>query len=230
MSEAVDRPVLRTVVTLVLIVAVLIGGQGLAASSAPPDGVASTGRLIGQTSYAYLGGLRVFAADVLWNRLEPLFDGYYGHFDSTFAVFLPSISLVLALDPHFEQAYYVTAYWLQHQGRPGPALALAELGLKNIPNSGLMYANLAQILFVADPVKNLPRALQLARVGIGPGVVWSNSDDQFEGYGIFAAIFDRAGDKKTVAAIRKAQQALKAAGAAPGASVDATSFPPPGIR
>ncbi len=72
-----SRPGVMIGIAVALLLVALIGGQALASATAPPGGVAATGRVIGQTSFAYLGGLRTFAAAVLWNRLEPLFDGYY---------------------------------------------------------------------------------------------------------------------------------------------------------
>jgi hypothetical protein len=229
-SELSNSTAARAVLAIVLLVAVLLGAQALAAASAPAGGVASTGRLLGQTSFAYLGGLRTFAAAVLWNRLEPLFDGYYGRFDKDFGVFLPSMRLVQLLDPQFQQSYYVTSFWLERFGRFDEALALAEAGLRNNPKSGLMRANVVQLLFIHDPTKNMPRLLQLAREGIGPNVTWANTDDQFEGYGIFAAVFHKAGDTATYAAIRRTQKILQNNGAAPGVSMDATSLPVPRLK
>ncbi len=67
----------RVVVIAVVLVVVLLLSQGLATATAPPDGLASTGRVLGQTGFAFLGGLRTFAAAVLWNRIEPVFHEYY---------------------------------------------------------------------------------------------------------------------------------------------------------
>ena len=230
MSELSNNTAFRAAMAIVLLVAVLLGAQALAAAYAPAGGVASTGRLLGQTSFAYLGGLRTFAAAVLWNRLDPIFDSYYGQFDKSFSVFLPTMRLVQMLDPQFQQSYYVTSYWLGRSGHYDEALAVAYDGLRNNPQSGLMRANLVQILFIHDRAKNLPQLLQLAREGIGPNVTWANTDDQFEGYGIFAAVFHKAGDTATVAAIRRAQQVLKDNGAAPGVSMDATGLPVPKLK
>jgi hypothetical protein len=221
---------LRLGLAFVLLFALLLGSQALAVATSPTGGVASTGRVIGQTGFAYLAGLRTFAAAVLWNRLEPIFDGYYGSFDANFATFLPTMHLVTALDPQFQQAYYVTSFWLQRSGRSAEALAIAELGLKNNPSSGLLRANLAEILFIQGEGEVTPRLLELAREGISANVTWANTDDQFEGYGIFRAVFNKSGDKTTVDAIRKVQQILKDNGAAPGVSIEATSLPTPGLK
>lgn len=230
MNGVFSSPTVRVVLAFVLLFALLLGAQALGAASAPPGGVASTGRVIGQTGFAYLGGLRTFAAAVLWNRLEPIFDGYYHTFDQNFAVFLPTMRLVLMLDPQFQQAYYVTAFWLLRNNRVPDAIQVAEEGLRNNPTSGLMRANLAQVLFIGGDGTVTPRMLQLASEGIGPDVTWANSDDQFEGYGIFRAIFDKAGRKDIVNEIKRVQTQLKNAGAAPGQSVDSTIPPTPGLN
>lgn len=227
MSQLTTAQTVRILMALLLLMGLLLSAQAMGAATAPPGGVASTGRVIGQTGFAYLGGLRTFGAAVLWNRLEPIFDGYYHSFDEKFAVFLPTMRLVLMLDPQFQQAYYVTSYWLLRNGRVPDAIQVAEDGLKNNPTSGLMRANLAEMLFIAGQGQVTPRLLKIAAEGIGPGVQWANSDDQFEGYGIFRAVFNKAGDKRIVEAIKQAQERLQSAGAAPGASVDSTALPTP---
>jgi hypothetical protein len=229
-SGRADNSVMRVVIAFVLLFVLLFGAQALASANAPAGGVASTGRIIGQTGFAYLGGLRTFAAAVLWNRLDPIFDGYYQGFDKSFQTFLPEVHLVQVLDPQFQQPYYVTSYWLLRSGRAKEGLALAELGLKNNPNAGLMYATVAQLLFVNAKGKVSPRMLELARIGVSDKVTWMNSDDQFEGYGIFAAIMDKAGQKQAVKTIRDAQAVLKANKAVTGVSVDTTAAVPSGQK
>ena len=83
-----------------MLVAVILGGQALAGIAAPAGAAASTGRVLGQTGFAYIGGLRTFAAAVLWNRLEPLWHGYYSTRPVEEVVqFLPTMRLVQILDP-----------------------------------------------------------------------------------------------------------------------------------
>jgi len=208
---------LRWILVVVALVVVLFAGQALAASSAPAGGIASTGRVMGQTGFAYLGGLRTFAAAVLWNRLEPLFHGYYqGREVSQLKEFLPTMRLVQALDPQFEQAYYNAAWIVARRGRVDDALEIAREGVANNPNSGLLRANLVQILLVQDKQKNLPEAYKLAVAGIKPGVYWANGDDQYEGYGIFRTVFKLKNETATVDAINAALKKLNAAGAQPG--------------
>ena len=87
-----------------MLVAVILGGQALAGIAAPAGAAASTGRVLGQTGFAYIGGLRTFAAAVLWNRLDPLFHVY--NTDQPIEKrpeFLPTVRMVQMLDPQFEQ-------------------------------------------------------------------------------------------------------------------------------
>ena len=218
MSGLLERPGVLAIGAIVLLVVALIGGQALAAASAPPGGVAPTGRVIGQTTFAYMGGLRTFAAAVLWSRLEPLYHGYYddGRTVDQLVEFLPSMRLVQLLDPQFEQSYYNASFILARRERMDDALEIAREGIRNNPQSGLMLANYTQMLIIQDKTKNLPEMLRLAKQGIGPDIRWTSADDQFEGYGIFRAVFTLAGDTQTAAAIRKAQDALQQSGAGLG--------------
>jgi predicted Zn-dependent protease len=173
--------------------------------------------MLGQTGFEYLGGLRKFAAAALWNRLEPQFHQYGGGKPIDQRVeFLPTIRLVQALDPQFEQAYYVSAFMLARLGRMSQALDIAKEGIANNPTSGLMRANYAQLLLMQDKVKNLPQALELAKAGTQPGTTWASLDDQFEGYGIFRTVFDLAGDTAGVRRMNEAQNKLKGQGAGLG--------------
>lgn len=217
MSVLAERPVLRVTLAVVLLISLIVGAQALASASAPQGGVAATGRVLGRTGFAFVGGLRTFVAAMLWNRLDPQFDTYYGgSFDKAFAVFLPTIRIVEALDPQFEEPYYVASFWLQRNGHPSDALALAEQGLRNNPRSGRMHANLAQVLLLQDKKANLPRMLELADQAMGPGITWSSPDNEFEALGIFTAVYSLAGDTEKVAKLKKAQDQLKSQGAAIG--------------
>jgi len=201
----------------VALLAIILGAQALAVFSAPGGSTASTGAVLGQTGFEYLGGLRKFAAATLWNRLEPQFHEYGGGetIDKRLE-FLPTMRLVQILDPQFEQAYYVSAFMLARIGRMPQALEVARDGIKNNPTSGLMRANYVQILLIGDPVKNLPEAYAEAKSGIAPGIAWANDDDKFEGYGIFQAVFRLAGDKANAEKMTVEQQKLRSRGAALG--------------
>ncbi len=214
MSGAASKSTIVLGVAVAVLCAVLLAGQALAAASAPAGGVASTGRILGKTSFAYLGGLRTFASAVLWNRLDPVFDGYYH--DKTvdeIVMFLPTMRLVQVLDPQFEQSYYNASFIIARNGKMEDALNVARSGIANNPRSGLMLANYAQLLIMQDKKKNLPEMLELANRGLRPDTTWANVDDQFEGYGIFRTVFSLAGDKAKVAELTAAQEALSAQGA-----------------
>jgi len=221
-----DNPVVRWTVVFALLLGVLLGAQAVGAASVPPGGVASTGRLLGQTSFAYLGGLRTFAAAVLWSRIDPQFHQYYQEkMDKSFAVFMPTMRLVLALDPQFEQAYYTAAFYLAQNGHLDTGLALAQDGVRNMPNSGLLRANYIQLLRMQDKVGNRAKMLEQAKLGLAPDTRFANADDEFEALGVFRSVFQQAGDTATASAIARVQDQLRSQGAQVGVerSVPATA-------
>ena len=220
MSPSATRTLAVGVVVIALLVAIM-AAQALAAFSAPPDATVSTGATLGRTGFEYLGGLRKFAAAALWNRLEPQFHEYgNGKSIDQRLEFLPTMRLVQMLDPQFEQAYYVSAFMLSRIGRVPQALQIAREGIEKNPNSGLMRANYAQILLIQDEVKNLPEALKQATAGTAPGTKWANSDDQFEGYGIFRTVFKLAGDQAAARKMTEVQKSLSIQGAGIGVERD----------
>ncbi|NTW29074.1 MAG: hypothetical protein HGA39_06905 [Coriobacteriia bacterium] len=199
---------LAGVVAAVVLAATLVGSQALAGAHAPAGGVASTGKLVGQTSSAYLGGLRTFAAAVLWNRIDPQFHQYYGaSFDESFGTFTPTVRMVQALDPQFIQAYYVAAYWIARHKSVPEGLQIAEEGIDNNPQSGLMRANYVQIALLAE-TPDMTEIMKQATIGIGADMQWASHADEFEGLGIFSAAFNISGDTATVAKLKARQAAL----------------------
>lgn len=214
MSEWRQRPGVSVAIVVALLVA-LVAGQGIAAAFAPAGGIASTGRVLGKTSFAYLGGLRTFAAAILWNHLEPVYDGYYSNKNVDQVVeFLPTMRLVQLLDPQFEQSYYNSSFIIARRGGMDEALLIARDGIKHNPDSGLLLGNLTQLLLMQDKHGNLPEMVGLAERGMLPATHWATAEDQFEGYGIFRTVFDLAGDKPNAEKLRRAQAALSAQGAA----------------
>lgn len=215
-----SRGVALGAVALVLVV-FLLGAQALAAYSAPPEPVAPTGAMLGDTGFEYLGGVRKFVAATLWNRLEPQFHQYGdGRPIDQRLEFLPTMRLVQTLDPQFEQAYYNAAFLLARLGKYDQALGIAREGIANNPDSGLLLANYAQILMMQDPEKNLPEMVKQAEKGVAPTTTWANADDQFEGYGIFRAVFRLAGDTAAAEMMTEAQKRLAEQGAKLGAERD----------
>ena len=218
MRSLADNPVLRWVIVFALLFAVLLGAQAVGAATAPPGGVTSTGRLLGQTSFAYLGGLRTFAAAMLWNSIDPEFHEYesvHKTLDETYIVFLPTVHLVLALDPRFEQGYYTASFFLARMGHVDKGVALAQDGIRNIPTSGLLRSNYIQLLRMQDKVGNRPEMLRQAKLGLAPTIQFANVDDEFEALGVFRSVFTEIGDTATAAAIKSRQLVLKSQGARP---------------
>jgi hypothetical protein len=215
-SATGSKSVMLVAVALAL-VAVLLAAQALAAYSAPTETVQSTGALLGNTGFEYLGGLRRFVAAVLWNRLEPQFHQYGQGKVEKRPEFLPTMRIVQLLDPQFEQSYYVAAYVLAELGRTDEALKVAHDGIANNPKSGLMRSNLIQVLLKQDKVKNLPEMVQLAQEGSSADMTWANADDEFEGFGVFGTIFRMSGDEAAAKRTQAVQQKLKQQGAELGA-------------
>jgi hypothetical protein len=199
-----------------LALALVTGAQALAQASAPPAQQMSQTRLIGQTGFAYLGGLRMMAAGLLWGGLDAQFHQYRSTSRFTDRLdLLPAIRIVQLLNPQLEQPYYFTSYVLAARGRMGDALDLARDGIKNNPRSGLLRANYVQLLAMQDKKRNLPLMLEQAKIGLGANMEFVNADDAFESYGIFRIPFEMIGDKATIAVIDAAQKRMREPGAAP---------------
>ncbi len=189
---------------VVALVGVLLLSQALVAVTAPAGGRAETGRLLGKTGFAFLGGLRTFAAAVLWNRLEPQFHEYYGGValaDQLYA--LPAMELIQRLDPQFLQVYYISSWQLATRGDMKRALEEARLGVANNPDSGLLRANLAQILMVQDKKKNLPEMVEQANLALSGDLYWTNKDDLFESLVIFRTVYSLSGNHDGVKTINE---------------------------
>jgi tetratricopeptide (TPR) repeat protein len=213
MESVLSKPLVLVAIILVL-VAALVGIQSAASASAPQQPVASTGALLGNAGFAYLGGLRVFAAALIWNRLEPQFDGYYRSKQLQEATFLmPSFYLVQKLDPTFVQAYYNAAFILAMRDQWDEAFQVARDGIANNPNSGLMRANYAQVLLLKGDRTDLPEAYKQALAGIAPDMTYGSIDDEFESLAVFRSVFGKTGRKDLEAAVLQRLDQLRAQGA-----------------
>jgi len=202
MPRALSTPVV-VVLILVLICAALVG-QALADSALPAGAPGlSTGQTVGRAGFAYLTGLRVFAAQVLWNRIEPIFHEYYGGIpleDQTYM--LTTFNLVTLLDPQFDQPYYVGPWILARAGHEQAAIELASKGVKNLPESGLLHAAYAQILLLFS--KDLDLAVEQADIAMSDTVVWSGAIEQHDAYGTVRAVYIKAGlDEKASEVLRR---------------------------
>jgi hypothetical protein len=214
------HPFTRLVLAAVLSLCVIIGAQALATAVAPKSVQLSQSRVIGQAGFAYLGGLRMMGAGMLYQRLDPQFHQYLGgdkHIENRIDL-LPTIRIIQMLNPQLEQPYYYVSFILALRGRMGDALALAKQGVENNPTSGLLRASYAQLLMMQDKKANLPEMLRQCRIGLGSTATYTSQDDQFESYGVFRSVYELAGDRQMVAKLEAEQKRLGAEGASSGGS------------
>ena len=189
---------------------VLLLSQGLAAVTAPSGGLASTGRVLGQTGFAFLGGLRTFAAAVLWNRIEPVFHEYYGGVTLEKQTYMiPTLRLVVALDPQFTQAYYISSYHgLRGLTRGG--IALAKAGIANNPDAGMLHANLAQLLFIDDKVAHRDEIVKQVALGSAPNARWSDESQTYEGFATMSQALNGIGEAQAAEELQARMAQIKA--------------------
>jgi hypothetical protein len=206
-----ERNTPRMIATAFVAVAVIIGAQFLAASVAPDVAPGLQSKIIGQAGFAYLGGLRMMGAGILWGRLDAQFHQYFaGKKIEDRLDMLPSIRMVQLLNPQLEQPYYYASYILMLRGKKSDALALAREGIGYNPTSGLLRANYCQLLYMMDRHKNVGLMLEQAKVGLSDKATYNSLDDQFEAYGIFRTVYMLAGDKATADAISNEQKKIRA--------------------
>lgn len=192
--------------------AMLLASQALASSVMVPDRVA-TGKLAGQAAFAYLGGLRIFAAAVLWNRIEPQFHDYYeGKSVSEQEFMVPTLAMVQTLDPQFTQAYYLSSYMIARRGDFDLGIQIARDGIRNNPQSGLLHVNLTQLMFMQDRNSNLDEMVELSKAGLGPDIQWDGAEELFEAYAVFRDVFRVAGDDQYVTRLDEELDALRERG------------------
>jgi len=202
----------RVALVAVVLAVTIVGAQALAAATAPQGGIAPTGRVLGKTGFAYLGGLRTFVAAVLWNRIEPQFHGYYEGVSLTRQTYmLPTLRLVVALDPQFTQAYYISSY-IVYEHSPAEGLALAREGVAQNPKSGIMHANLAQLLFIDDKVANRAEILRQVSLGLERGTVWLDESQAYEGLAVMKQALVGLGEGEAAQAVDATLQRLRSQG------------------
>lgn len=163
----------------------LVTAQFAAGAVAPESGVSSTGRAMGRAGFAYLSGLRTFAAAVLWNRIDPQYHDYYSKLPAADQAFMvPTIRLVVALDPQFAEAYYVSSWVVRKRVGDEAGIELARDGVANNPQSGILRASLVQLLAIQDPNRNSSEILSSVEALLSDGMVWRDDDDLFEGLAV----------------------------------------------
>ena len=203
----------RTSVRLAFIaglVVLLLLAQAAALALTPTGQSAQTGRVLGRAGFAYLSGIRTFAAAVLWNRLEPQFHLYYEQKGlSQQTQMLPVIRLVQTLDPQFVQAYYVASWVVSRHGDLAEGFRISREGIANNPRSGLLRASYIQNMLLQDNQRvadgkgriHLEEAVKQADAAMQPDTIWNDDAERFEGYAAMAAAYDLAGlDEKRAAA------------------------------
>jgi predicted Zn-dependent protease len=205
-----NRPVLTFAVAALLGLVLIVGAQALANAAAPPVQQTSQSRIVGQAGFAYLGGVRMMAAGLLWGSLDAQFHQY----QSTKQIedrldLLPAIRAVQLLNPQLEQPYYFTSYILARRNRMSDALALAQEGIRNNPQSGLLRASYVQLLFVQDKKGNIAKMLEQTRAGMTPTTTYNSIDDEYESLGVFRVAYQLAGDQAMVQQIEGIMAQLK---------------------
>lgn len=183
------------------LVCVLLAGQWAASATAPAGEVADTGRLLGKTGFAYLGGIRTFAAAVLWNRIDPQFHEYYNSSLDDSDYMLPTLRMVVGLDPQFTQAYQMSSYLIFRDYSQEQGIEIAREGMRNNPYSGAMRANLAQLLLISKNAAYRAEAVEVALGGLAPDIMWADGDAEYEGLAVMRSVLTAVGDASNTAQI-----------------------------
>lgn len=196
---------------LVVLLCVVIVGQAVADSMVPASGGSATNEVIGRASFAYLTGIRVFVAQVLWNRLDPIMHEYYSNVPLRKQRYmLTTFNLITLLDPDFVPPYYIGPWILAREDHVPEALALAAQGVKNVPHSGLLRTSYAQVLMLYGD--DLDAAVKQADIAISGAVTWDDAIEQHDAYEILRAVYTKAGltDKadEVLVAIEKLDAAI----------------------
>jgi tetratricopeptide (TPR) repeat protein len=199
-----------------VLAACLLGGQALVDARVPLRSGAEAGATFGRAGFAYLTGLRRFAALLLWNRLEPQYHEYYGGATLKYQTFLlPNMRIVLLLDPQFIQAYYTVPWIVRDNGLVDEAIAIARQGVADNPDSGLLHTSLAQILYLEK--RDQAESLAQADLAMRPDQLWADATEQWQALKVLADIYRHAGLADKAAAADAVTVELEAQiGSAPG--------------
>lgn len=180
-----DANMRHRLAAVILCFVVLTGSQAAAGGLRPEAASSRSTAALGRTGFAYLGGLRRFAAAVLWNRLDPQSHEYYAGAPLAEQVhMMPTFRLVTMLDPQFEQAYYLASWMAWENLSHAEGIAIARQGLSANPESGMLAANLAQLLFIDDSVGNQPELETLIASLLHDELVWLDDEALFEGMAV----------------------------------------------
>lgn len=185
---------LRTTLSALLLLIVLVCSQLLAASVAPEQDGYTGQRAVGRAGFAYLGGLRTFVAAVLWNRIDPLLHGYYDGVpldDQTYMI--PTLRLITALDPQFERAYSLAVWLVFKRVGETEGIDLARRSVAENPRSGMLWTGLAQALLFHGEEADEEEMREAAEFIVSDRAVWLDDYSRFEGYAAAALVFKRVG-------------------------------------
>lgn len=183
--------------------ALALGGQAVADSLVPEASGEETGRAVGQATLSYASGLRRYAGDLLWARMEPLLHNYYDDVRLEDQLYvLSTTALVEWLDPELIEPYYISAWILAENDAVDEGLGLARRGVEANPGSGLLRMNLAQLLMLHEG--DLSAAVEMAESALGADIWWTDRMEQHNAYPILGSIF-RAGGREDLYAFVQAE-------------------------
>lgn len=206
----------RRVTAVVLCLVLAIGAQGVAATTRSSETPGATAAL-GRTGFAYLGGLRRFAAAVLWNRLDPQSHEYYA--DTPFSKqthMMPTFHIVTLLDPQFEQAYYLASWLAWENISRSEGVGIARDGLAKNPDSGMLVTNLVQLLFIDDARANKPEIEALVARIVGGELEWLDDETFFEGLAVSRDALSAYGRSEEAAAVTAEMERFRESGIGTG--------------
>ncbi len=180
------------IAAIAVCLALALGGQAMADSLAVGASGGDTADAVGRAASSYLGGIRRYAAAVLWNRVDPVFHSYYSGMPlSEQRYMLGTIAVVQELDPELSDSYYVGSWILIGNGLEDEGMAMAKRGVEANPMSGIVLVNYAQLLQLYGDDRQL--MLEMAERAIGSDVQWKDHTEQANAYAALRAVFQAAG-------------------------------------
>lgn len=207
----------RMIIAFVPCLVLALGAQGVAATTRSPEPSGAATAAIGRAGFAYLGGLRRFAAAVLWNRLDPQSHEYYAETPfSKQTHMMPTFRMVTLLDPQFEQAYYLASWLARENISREEGISIARDGLAENPDSGMLVTNLVQLLFIEDARVNKPEVEALVARILGGELQWLDDETYFEGLAVSRDALGAYGRTAEAAAVTAEMERLRESGVGAG--------------
>ncbi len=122
---------------------------------------------------------------------------------------IPTLRLVVALDPQFAQAYYISSFMV-FEASHEEGLALARLGVANNPNAGILHANLAQLLFIDDKIAHRDEIVRQVALGSAPNARWSDESQTYEGLATMSQALIGIGEAQAAEQLQARMAQIKA--------------------